>query len=189
MNKYKDMLPAIVLWLCSVTYTLGFPETAGNCNGLYGVHLPNSEGGGDGGYRIKLSDASVASNGHRVAKIAIEHLRYDSNISEEIRNATLGSGLYAGFLIKSYDPYTGLPLGAFQQPLPPYTVLYTGCSPAESAVSHSLTDKDIEDGVQYGDGGPLELSFAWPATRSVLESAGQAACACEPRIVELGTRP
>ncbi len=143
-----------------------FPEMAGNCNGLYGVHIPNLEGGGNGGYVLTMSDAVVASNGDRVAKVIIQHLRFMANVSEEVLNQTLGTGEYAGFLIKSYDPYTGLPLGSFRRPLPPRTMIYAGCSPPESAVCHSITEEDIEAELEFSGEEPLELSFAWPATRS-----------------------
>jgi hypothetical protein len=154
--------------LCLVAgmhYVSCFPEMAGNCNGLYGVHVPNLEGGGDGGYVLTLSDAVVASNGDRVAKVIIQHLRFMTNVSEEILNRTLGTGEYAGFLIKSYDPYTGLPLGSFQLPLPPRTMIYGGCSPPESAVCHSITEEDIEAELEFSGEEPLEIPFAWPATR------------------------
>ena len=85
------------------------------------------------------------------------------NVSQEVANQTLGTGIYAGFLIKSYDPYTGLPLGSFQEPLPPYTIFYDGCNPPQSAVSHSLTNDEINEGVQYCAEPPLELQFTWPA--------------------------
>ena len=158
------MLAKIVI-ICLTANAWGFPHMAGNCNGLYGAHLPNSFGGGDGGYVITLSDSTVASNGNRVANVAIQHLRFMKNVSEQIANSTVGTGIYAGFLLKAYDPYTGLPLGSFQQPLPAYTVLYEGCSPPQSAVSHFLTDSDIFEGVQFYADPPLKLSFAWPATR------------------------
>jgi hypothetical protein len=180
-------------WLLIVPYAVSFPQMAGNCNGLYGVHLPNTEGAGNGGYRIELSDASVASDGQRVAKIVINHLRYINNISEENLNETLGSGVYAGFLIKSYDPYTGLPLGTFKQPLPPHTAYYRGCSPSETAVSHFFTEEEIEEreeseenedvgeevegeALEFGEEEPLELHFTWPATRFVKPEINRALC-------------
>ena len=169
----KPVIFVVFLLLIPCT---GFPNLAGNCNGLYGAHLPNSFGGGDGGYVISVSDSVVASNGNRVAKVLIQHLRFMNNVSQTIANNTLGTGFYVGFLLKSYDPYTGLPLGSFQQPLPPYTVFYDGCSPPQSAISHSLTDDDIEQGVQYVTDPPLELLFTWPATMYVSPSLSPHLC-------------
>ena len=161
--KWKALLVAVCVFFqqCS-----GYPQMAGNCNGLYGMHLPNSLGGGNGGYLLQISDASVASSGDRRAKVVIQHLRFLPNISQEVLNKTLGTGLYSGFLLKSYDPYTGLPLGQFgaNAELPPNTMLYVGCIVPESAITHTFTSQQILDGVPVTNT-QLEIPFSWPAAR------------------------
>ena len=140
------ILLALCIWTCSMHVAWGYSDISGSCNGVYGVHLPNSEGGGDGGYRLIVGPITVDVKGNRTAAVSIQHTRFISNVSNvsvhsvsvQDWQATTGPGFYRGFLLKAFDPYTGLPLGAFNAPLPPNTALYYGCSRAQSAVSHAM---------------------------------------------------
>jgi hypothetical protein len=135
---------------------------------LYGIHLPN-EGGGDGGYRIFVDHSSVNADGNRVAKISIQHILFINDTDASLRNSSLGTGVFAGFLLKSYDPVSGSPLGSFRSPLPTNTMFYPGCPVPECAISHSFNEEQIEaDEHEFSlEEEEFSLTFAWPATKRV----------------------
>jgi hypothetical protein len=157
------LLCFLTCWKCAISY----PNMAGSCNGLYGVHIPN-KGGGDGGYRISIEDSHIGSDGNRIASIAIQHVRFLSDFNPHITNYTMGMGAFTGFLMKSYDPESGVPFGSFLAPLPPKTMHYSGCPSPASAISHSFSSEHLNSGenifaLQSG----FSLQFSWPATKPV----------------------
>ena len=150
MFKSVQHLMRIVVVGVIIQESYGYSVTAGNCNGLYGVHIPNSDGGGDGGYTIKLTNSSASDT--------VTGKLYTGTVAVTFQQPGKGSGTFRGFLIKSFDPYTGQALGNFiASSLPANTMLYEGCNPSSSAVSHSM-NVPIQD---------LKLPFTWPAGQDI----------------------
>ena len=127
----------IFVWACSAGKVRTFSTMAGSCNGVWGVHLPNS-GGGDGGYRLVMGETSVDTDGNRTTSVTIEHITFMANTTQQELLSAKGSGYYQGMLLKAFDPYTGVLVGTFNGPLPPNTMYYQGCSSAQSAISHTM---------------------------------------------------
>jgi hypothetical protein len=162
-------LVLLIVWASILQESNCFAEISGSCNGLFGIHIPNQVFG-DGGYRIVLENPAVGSDANRIVTVAIRHVFFFDNFNPADLNKTLGTGIYSGFLIKSYDPVNGMPLGLFQQPLPPHTALYDGCPVPETAVTHILSKAQLEE----GEGGfsaksqlAVRLKFSWPASSAI----------------------
>ena len=139
-----SVVKAMCIVICCLQGAMGYSAMSGSCNGVWGVHLPNSDGGGDGGYILMMGPTSVDSKGNRTASVTITHISFMSNATQQQLQSAKGSGYFRGFLLKAFDPYTGLLVGTFNGPLPVNTMYYDGCSSAQSAISHNMKTADSD---------------------------------------------
>jgi hypothetical protein len=142
-SLFPTLISACFFFVCCLSPVMGYAAISGSCNGVWGVHLPNSDGGGNGGYKLVMGPISVDSKGNHTASVSITHVSFTSNSTQEVQ-AAKGTGYYRGFLLKAFDPYTGLLVGTFNGPLPANTMHYDGCSRRQSAISHDMPD-DSDD--------------------------------------------
>jgi hypothetical protein len=175
---------ALVALVALLGNAAAYPAMPGSCEGVFsGAHVPKKDPAADeaGGWRIQVVPRLICllcvadcialratvcgAFSHRVS-MRNWQISNVSRTGSAVKTAHVSllnddsSASYSGFLLKSFDAYTGAYIGKFSD-FPSGTELFRGCPVAEAALGHS--------NLVYFDGkaNALRVKVEWPADREL----------------------